>query len=285
MVPVKSEASGESGVLVMSKRKNANPTRYFHRLDPKLASWDERVQGWFVQDGAVPDMMGLIEESHTRLTEVTFCQECSSGAPCSAWKVEWPSDRDSEKEKDPPPQSTPAPQPDPFDWLSKFWAGGAPTAAAAAAAGPAQPRPNPQPASKTPGQILLEEGLRLFVRSQTRSTGIPLPLEDLLVSGGVRLAFRAAEILNRRIKFSFDAFTQRQSHQARTTGRVDEMSPAEAANLLGVKVQCSKEELQAAFKKALLVSHPDRGGSDAQMAFVNQARNVLWRHLGFKSGK
>lgn len=62
-------------------------------------------------------------------------------------------------------------------------------------------------------------------------------------------------------------------------GGVDAVPPeiAAAAVRLEVTWPISREELDAAFKAAALKHHPDRGGSDAAMAEVNAARDVLLR--------
>lgn len=53
------------------------------------------------------------------------------------------------------------------------------------------------------------------------------------------------------------------------------MSPSEAAQLLGLTLPATPEQVDAAFKKAAFQNHPDRGGSNEKMAKIIQARAVL----------
>lgn len=57
------------------------------------------------------------------------------------------------------------------------------------------------------------------------------------------------------------------------------MAPADAARVLGVAWPCDRPAAVAAFRRAALAAHPDRGGSDAAMARVNAAREALLRAL------
>ena len=50
---------------------------------------------------------------------------------------------------------------------------------------------------------------------------------------------------------------------------------ASAFEVLGVSVSASPQEVQTAFRRACLTSHPDKGGSEAQMQAVLRARDVL----------
>jgi curved DNA-binding protein CbpA len=45
--------------------------------------------------------------------------------------------------------------------------------------------------------------------------------------------------------------------------------------LLGLTLPASAGRVDAAFKRAALRNHPDRGGSDEMMAKLNRARAVL----------
>jgi hypothetical protein len=53
------------------------------------------------------------------------------------------------------------------------------------------------------------------------------------------------------------------------------MSEAEAREILGVGETASREDIDAAYRKAMLRAHPDQGGSDWLAARVNQARDTL----------
>jgi hypothetical protein len=53
------------------------------------------------------------------------------------------------------------------------------------------------------------------------------------------------------------------------------MSKQEAADILGVEVSASKEEVRMAHKKLMQKIHPDRGGSDALAKQINHAKSTL----------
>jgi len=53
------------------------------------------------------------------------------------------------------------------------------------------------------------------------------------------------------------------------------MSKEEAADILGVDVAASSEEVRLAHKKLIQKLHPDRGGSDALAKQINTAKDVL----------
>ncbi len=53
------------------------------------------------------------------------------------------------------------------------------------------------------------------------------------------------------------------------------MTREEALATLGVKPGASREEIQAAYKRLMQKMHPDKGGTDALAARLNQARDIL----------
>ncbi|HET8850205.1 MAG TPA: DnaJ domain-containing protein [Marinobacter sp.] len=53
------------------------------------------------------------------------------------------------------------------------------------------------------------------------------------------------------------------------------MSRQEACDLLGLRPDCTREEVVAAHRRLMLKVHPDRGGSDYLAAKLNEARDVL----------
>jgi DnaJ family protein C protein 19 len=61
---------------------------------------------------------------------------------------------------------------------------------------------------------------------------------------------------------------------ARTPTRA-EISRAEAAELLGVTPDATREEILAAHRKLITRNHPDAGGSAGLAARINSARDVL----------
>ena len=55
------------------------------------------------------------------------------------------------------------------------------------------------------------------------------------------------------------------------------MSVDEARQILGLKHNASKDEITAAFKKLMLVNHPDKGGSQYIAAKIIQAKQILMK--------
>jgi len=53
------------------------------------------------------------------------------------------------------------------------------------------------------------------------------------------------------------------------------MNRQDAADILGIDVNASEEEVRIAHKKLMQKIHPDRGGSDALASQINQAKDIL----------
>ncbi|MEO0730755.1 MAG: DnaJ domain-containing protein, partial [Pseudomonadota bacterium] len=62
---------------------------------------------------------------------------------------------------------------------------------------------------------------------------------------------------------------------SRHAGGSDGMTVAEARQILGVSPSASRQEINAAYKRCMKDVHPDRGGTDADAARINQAKDVL----------
>lgn len=63
--------------------------------------------------------------------------------------------------------------------------------------------------------------------------------------------------------------------ESRNTGASGRMSEAEACEVLGVDLNCSRDEVVAAHRRLMQKLHPDRGGNDYLAAKVNEAKAVL----------
>jgi len=55
------------------------------------------------------------------------------------------------------------------------------------------------------------------------------------------------------------------------------MSSDEARQILGVKPNANKDEITSAFKKLMLVNHPDKGGSQYIAAKIIQPKQILMK--------
>jgi len=67
---------------------------------------------------------------------------------------------------------------------------------------------------------------------------------------------------------------QPNSQQAQSPAKQN-MDKTRAAEILGVEVDASEEEITLAHKKLMQKVHPDKGGSAALAAEINQAKDVL----------
>ena len=66
-----------------------------------------------------------------------------------------------------------------------------------------------------------------------------------------------------------------QNNEASKPATTDSMSRHQAADILGVKINASDEEIRTAHKKLIQKMHPDRGGSDALAKQINLAKDLL----------
>lgn len=64
-----------------------------------------------------------------------------------------------------------------------------------------------------------------------------------------------------------------------STNTSPERELARARRLLGVPAVTTRDEVRAAYRRHAADMHPDRGGSDARLAALTQARDLLLSHL------
>ena len=53
-------------------------------------------------------------------------------------------------------------------------------------------------------------------------------------------------------------------------------------NLLGLVTNCSQEEFTRAYRQAMARAHPDKGGTHEQALMLNEAREIVKRHNGWR---
>lgn len=74
---------------------------------------------------------------------------------------------------------------------------------------------------------------------------------------------------------------QNQSNSNQANANVNGVMDAQqAADILGIELDSSKDDIVLAHKKLIQKVHPDRGGSDALAIQINQAKQVLLDQLG-----
>ncbi len=55
-----------------------------------------------------------------------------------------------------------------------------------------------------------------------------------------------------------------------------------ALTLLGLQEDCTHAEFTRAFRSAIALAHPDRGGTNEQAMALNAARNIVRSHKGWR---
>jgi hypothetical protein len=78
-----------------------------------------------------------------------------------------------------------------------------------------------------------------------------------------------------RLWFEFVASKQGASQRQSTPGSNGKMTPAEAYEVLGLKMGASEQDIIAAHRKLMQKIHPDRGGSNYLAAKINLAKKIL----------
>eukprot|EP00049_Salpingoeca_infusionum_P022918 m.9539 g.9539 ORF g.9539 m.9539 type:complete len:114 (+) comp5464_c0_seq1:488-829(+) len=62
-------------------------------------------------------------------------------------------------------------------------------------------------------------------------------------------------------------------------GFLQEMSKREAGQILGVSPNATKKRMYEAHRKVMISNHPDRGGSPYIATKINEAKELLEKHL------
>ncbi|RDH44246.1 hypothetical protein [Zooshikella ganghwensis] len=84
-------------------------------------------------------------------------------------------------------------------------------------------------------------------------------------------------------KMRHDEWQAYQQQEEQKQGFQSEMSIDEAAQILGVSVSASRTEIMNAHRHLMHNIHPDRGGSSYLASKLNQARDILLKHLSSKT--
>jgi hypothetical protein len=72
-----------------------------------------------------------------------------------------------------------------------------------------------------------------------------------------------------------DRIEGKNRYKNRFSSHNNNMSMEEARQILGVKANSNREEINSAFKKLMLANHPDKGGSQYIAAKIIQAKETL----------
>jgi len=82
----------------------------------------------------------------------------------------------------------------------------------------------------------------------------------------------------RRLRDEIDKMISNVSKQGIGVKSTADLDPFK---ILGISLNATEEEVKKAYKKAAFKAHPDRGGSDQEMAKVNAAYEVIRRFKGW----
>jgi hypothetical protein len=102
---------------------------------------------------------------------------------------------------------------------------------------------------------------------------------------GVLFVFGAAFILTRNIVFAiagsalYYSLTQKASWIPDSMRRPGGMGLEEAYRVLGLSPGATRDDIQAAHRDLIRRNHPDQGGSTYIAAKVNEAKDVLLKHV------
>ncbi|CAH8431835.1 unnamed protein product [Schistosoma bovis] len=104
------------------------------------------------------------------------------------------------------------------------------------------------------------------------STPVLLGLGMIAVGVAGRYITRNTNIGNIQKLFSISGLNGSKYYRG---GFEQNMSRREAALILGVSQQSSRNKIRDAHKRIMLLNHPDKGGSPYLAAKINQAKDIL----------
>jgi len=120
------------------------------------------------------------------------------------------------------------------------------------------------------------------VRAYCKKNGMPLNTADA-VRAAARVIRKAAQEKEaediRRLLESSRKATQQPRRASLFQSALCSDRVSKAAGVLRVSMSASKEEVQTAFRQQARVHHPDHGGDPQQFIAVQEAKDVLFRHL------
>lgn len=267
------EEGDEPGWLILT-RKKASPLVSAMRIEKPLLRWDPPVKSWFVHEDRISDALDAIE--FAVVEKVSYCADCKDGMPCSTWqnipRVDYVVRKPSDLE--PPNRARLEYAEDLFEW----------TQVKAKTAPPPPPPPPPPPHQGPSASSRYGQGQNTNTRGPgagpRRGHTPPTSPPPRYNPYGRAQPMDPFTFVNAFLGRFFEAIMASPPPPPPPPPRNMEMPPHEAARLLGLPWPCQKDQLAPAFKKAVLISHPDRGGSTEAMAKINVARDVLAKHLG-----
>ncbi len=102
-----------------------------------------------------------------------------------------------------------------------------------------------------------------------------------MIAGAVALLPRALHLvkylpfINRLYRQHGQQQAQNNQQGSQTANGKNSMSAEQAREVLGLKPDCSKEDIILAHRRMMQKVHPDRGGSDFLASQINTAKDVL----------
>lgn len=135
------------------------------------------------------------------------------------------------------------------------------------------------------GGLMAGADVDKVVRAYCRTHGLPLKTADAVCAAQKLNSQREEERLEewwKRVKESHEKWHR--EHPRKASPFCSD-TVAAAALTLGVTTSATREEVQAAFRKAATQHHPDRGGDAVKFMAVVAARDELLKSLSLQEAK